>query len=171
MACVDVDKIEEAWTGRLLKEEWNLFVTFTFKNEISFEHIHGVYGRFAVNLRKHVYGKNSKKRVPMFPVIEGELPDDTMFLERRHIHVLLNLQSSIAQSRELLRELWMAASTHCGDPDVACSEQDKDGWCLAIFTKAYRRNRVSYILKQAKFNSDRIMNYYTQASLTSAAKD
>lgn len=56
--------------GWITKTQWNYFVTLTFKGEITDANALYQFTGFVKRMNYQIFGKRSKRRIPMFPVIE-----------------------------------------------------------------------------------------------------
>lgn len=154
----------------ILRYRFNVMVTLTFssKGGVSLTTAASIFGRFVGILRRTVFGKDSKRILPMIPVVEGsfeQLGNGNKALgmrERTHIHCLLQLDGDPLDYKEVVRAVWVKTSGRCGNPDVYCP--NSDDWFIPLATEEERHWAASYLVKG--FKSDTLgllVNYIPPA--------
>lgn len=147
-------ELQKGLAGHFLQDDYNAFVTLTFKSEdsVSYHHAERTFGRFLHALRCSLYKERCTYRMPLIPVVESYpgrslcsgAPYDP--IERTHIHCCIKLPGNPLDHKELVREKWLAAGEVCGDPHVY--DRNGDRWFIEIATPAEMRTYVNYSLKQ-----------------------
>jgi hypothetical protein len=137
----------------ILRGDPNSFVTLTFRSErgVSYRRAEKEYGAFAHELKCQLFGEKSTKRIFMVPIIEGYAKEQqrTALLdapgEHTHIHCLIRFPGNPMDYKEIVRQIWIATSGVCGDPDVYCP--NSDAWFQELATDESKRIRTNYVLK------------------------
>lgn len=149
----------------LLRVEPNVFVTLTFNSEmgVNGECARRVFGTFAHKLKCQLFGKNSKKRIGMCPVIEGsdaegESLDAEGRREQTHIHCLMRLPGNPMDYMEMVGRFWMESSRFCGNPKVYCP--NNNDWFLEISSSEKRRALTNYVLKTCSIDIDAVLHEF-----------
>lgn len=148
-----------------LSGDVNVFGTFTFDAErgVGYGQAEDIFGTFIHALKCHLFGRNSKKRIHLFPVVEGYWRDQAMarrlgIREGTHIHALMNLPHDPLSYRDVVRELWMDSHSVCGDPHVYCPKSDK--WFLDIRGAGLREVYAEYAVKTCAIDTDAVLWKY-----------
>jgi len=147
----------------LLGAEHNAMVTLTFSGEVgvSYKLAEKAFGTFAHKFKCHLFGRNSKKRISMCPVVEGfggEMMWNTSAAGTRqgtHIHCLMRLPGCPVDYREVVRTLWRSSGKHCGDPKVNCP--NRDDWFIELDDARDRDEMTNYVLKKCGDNLDGVL--------------
>ena len=145
----------------VLPTEPNTFITLTFCDEfgVSYDQAAKAFGAFAHSIKCHFHGKNSKKRLFMFPVVEKSGVEVSGSRTKRqdgtHIHCLMQLANDPIEHIEITRLSWMMAADICGDPNIYCPE--KEGWYLPMTDYGTRRKLTNYAIKSCALNTDTVL--------------
>ena len=146
----------------LLREEHNVMVTLTFAGDdgVSYKFAEKAFGAFAHKLKCHLFGKKSKKRIAMCPMVEDygtEMMWSTSpagVRQGTHIHCLMRLPGSPKDHREVVRKLWRSSGRFCGDPKINCPISDD--WYVEL--EEHNRERLTnYALKKCEYNIDGVL--------------
>jgi len=153
----ELQKVTRDW---LLRGEPNVIVTLTFRSEdkVTFENAVKVFGTFAHQLKSHFFGEKSKKRIYMVPVVEGYQAPQMEGLaadKRTHIHCLMRLPDDPSAYKGVIREVWMASSGICGDPNVYCP--NNDDWFLVLDSEERKRVFTNYVLKTCGIDTEAVL--------------
>src|SRR5690606_7369534 len=116
----------------LLRGEHNVMVTLTFSGHegVTYKGAEKVFGIFAHQLKCHLFGRNSRRRIPMCPIVEdygAEMMWSTSpggVRQGTHIHCLMRLPDDPLNYKEVVRQLWRASGPLCGDPKTNCPGSD-----------------------------------------------
>lgn len=147
----------------LLREEHNVMVTLTFSGDggVSYKLAEKAFGTFAHKLKCHLFGRSSKKRIALCPIVEDygtEMMWSTSpagVRQGTHIHCLMRLPGSPMCHKDMVRRLWRASGHRCGDPRVNCP--GKDDWYVEIGTDCDRVELTNYALKKCDDSTDGIL--------------
>lgn len=141
----------------------NAFVTLTFRDEgkVSYAYAERTFGRFINSLRGALFGKRSKRRLALVPVIEGY--DRSSFYRTRndlhiHIHCLIQLPGTPREHMSTVAELWKGTDRRCGDPDVYCP--NSNDWFLTPDSDDFKDKVTTYSLKTCGADTDAILWKY-----------
>ncbi|TCV92130.1 hypothetical protein EC912_108124 [Luteibacter rhizovicinus] len=140
--------------------EPNAFITYSFRRAVSYDMACKTFGSHAYKLKCHFFGRNSKRRLAMIPVIEkyyagksyGALETDS---EGIHIHCLIHLPEQPKDHMELIRETWISANPACGDPLVYCPNSDE--WFKEIRTDDTANILINYALKTCTRDTESVL--------------
>lgn len=155
---------KEKWKHQTIQElkdwleqhQWDLFLTLTFQYPLKDSiKVSKAVEKFINDLSKKAFGRQSKKRVVCFPVIEMDHSESSY-----HVHILIqdptprilnedrrkkfNLRSAIIES-------WLQASPYSGNPALSSIN---DEWLKEITDSL---GLVDYMTKQLDSNSDTIV--------------
>jgi hypothetical protein len=147
----------------LLREECNAMVTLTFSGEkgVSYQFAEKAFGSFTHKLKCRLFGRNSKKRIRMCPIVEdfgGEQMWSTSAQGVRrgtHIHCLMRLPGDPMDYKEVVRNLWCSSGELCGDPNVNCP--NSSDWFVDISNEQDRREVTHYVLKKCAQDIDGVL--------------
>jgi hypothetical protein len=156
----------EARAWLLSRAEYNVMVTHTFRGDygVSYEQAKRIFGLFVRRLRDELFGRRSRRRIPMAPVVEDykeQLQQRGVEVGERegtHIHCLMALPGPPADYKEVVRRLWEDSHESCGKPRVYCPGSDK--WFLEISNAELRGVLMSYVLKRCEFDVDGLLVQY-----------
>ncbi len=148
-------------------------VTLTFSGDegVTYGFAEKAFGVFAHKLKCHLFGKNSKKRIAMCPIVE-DYGSEVMWStspagvrQGTHIHCLMRLPGRPADHRDVVRRFWRASGARCGDPKVNCP--GKDTWFVEMATQQDREKLTNYALKKCEADIDGILVKFvpTRASI------
>lgn len=137
----------------------------------SYKFAEKVFGTFAHKLKCHLFGRNSKKRIAMCPIVEDygtEMMWSTSLVGVRqgtHIHCFMRLPGSPKDHKDVVNRLWRASGRCCGDPKVNCP--GKDDWYVEIDSEHDRVELTNYVLKECEDSIDGILVKFvpTRASI------
>lgn len=135
------------------------FVTLTFadKEGTSFVYAKTVFGRFVRHLRSSLYGPDSRKRFPMFPVVEKYCRSNERQREvGTHIHLLINLQGDPAWLAVVVAQAWRKSGKFCGDPKKN-TKDNNDLWFKPINNDDIATTFSDYIVKTCRDNMDAVL--------------
>lgn len=148
-------------------------VTLTFSGEdgVGYKFAEKGFGAFARKLKCHLFGRNSKKRIAMCPIVEDygtEMMWSTSpagVRQGTHIHCLMRLPGSPMEHKRVIHRLWRASGLRCGDPKVNCP--GKDDWYVEIDTDHDKKKLTNYVLKKCEDNTVGILLKFvpTRASI------
>ena len=147
----------------LLSAEHNAMVTLTFSGDagVSYKLAEKAFGSFAHKLKCHLFGANSKKRIPMCPIVEdfgGEMMWSTSAADTRqgtHIHCLMRLPGCPMTYKEVVRKLWRSSGKWCGNPNVNCP--NRDDWFIELDEEHAKNEMTDYVLKKCDDNFDGVL--------------
>lgn len=147
----------------LLRGEHNVMVTLTFSGDVgvSYTFAEKAFGTFAHKLKCHLFGKNSKKRIAMCPIVEdygAEMMWSTSpagVRQGTHIHCLMRLPGSPMDHKDVVRNLWRSSGRCCGDPIISCP--NRDDWYVEMKEEQDRVELTNYALKKCERNIDGIL--------------
>lgn len=161
----NLSRLQVATSEFLLSGDLNVFGTFTFGTArgVGYEKASRIFGTFAHALKSHLFGRNSRKRIQLVPVIEGYRRDqaiahDLGIRQGTHIHCLMNLPHAPPSYRDVVRDLWINSDSACGDPKVYCPKSDK--WFLDISNTNLQKKFVDYVLKTCVMDTDAVLWKY-----------
>lgn len=147
----------------LLRVEPNVFVTLTFKSEMGVERDYAekVFGTFMHKLKCQLFGRNSKKRIWMCAVIEGNDAEGASSnaegcREQTHIHCLMRLPGNPMDYMEMVSRFWVESSQICGNPKIYCP--NNNNWFLEISNSEKRRALTNYVLKTCSMDIDAVLH-------------
>lgn len=165
-------KIQTDARDWLLRVEPNVFVTLTFNSGMGVDDkcARRVFGTFAHKLKCQLFGRNSKKRIGMCPVIEGsdaegESSNAKGRREQTHIHCLMKLPGKPMDYMEMVCRLWVESSEVCGNPKIYCPKSND--WFLEISTNEKRRALTNYVLKTCSLDIDAVLLDFVPLGLRS----
>jgi len=148
-------------------------VTLTFSGDegVTYNFAEKAFGAFVHKLKCHLFGRNSKKRIAMCPIVEDygtEMMWSTSpagVRQGTHIHCLMRLPGSPMDYKDVVRKLWRSSGRRCGDPRVNCP--GKDDWYVEIDSEHDRAELTNYALKMCEDNADGILVLFvpTRASI------
>lgn len=156
-------ELQKQLAGHFLQDEYNAFVTLTFKSEesVGYGYAEKTFGRFMHALRCSLFKERCTYRMPMVPVIESYpgrlLCSGTSYdpIERTHIHFCIKLPGNPQDHKELVRRSWLGAGAVCGDPSVHDKKDDK--WFIELTTPVLVKKYVNYSLKQCCMDSEPVL--------------
>lgn len=145
---------------------YNVMFTGTFRSEdgITYGMAKLIFAMFVGRLRDRVFGRKSKRRIAMVPVLEGYMEQmqrrglASGFREGTHIHVLIDLPLPTAEGKEVVLQCWKETHRLCGDPAVYCPDSDR--WYLEITDAPMRASLIGYVLKRCRQNLDGLLLDY-----------
>jgi len=156
-----ISDLTAQWIGNA---EYNAFITLTFRSgmKISYNRAEKLFGRFLYKLKARVFGRNSKRRLPLVAAIE-KFDKDDLYRTRddlnTHVHVLVRFPGDPKNFKELVAGLWKSCSSVCGDPKVYCPSTD--GWFRTPDSSNFGADvAASYITKTCRINTDAILWRY-----------
>lgn len=156
-------ELQKALANHFLMEDYNAFITLTFKGEaaVSYAHAEKAFGRFIHALRCTLFKERSKYRMPLLAVVES-YPGRPMcnglpqgLEERTHIHCCIKLPSQEVDLRGLVRTAWLDAGTTSGDPLV--SDPSGNKWFIEIDDQTSMDRYVNYSLKQCSCDHEPVL--------------
>jgi hypothetical protein len=138
----------------------NVFVTYTFKEAVSYDRALKVFGTHVHSLRSELYGRNSKRRLPIVPVIEKYMKGSSYGsllapADGTHIHCLYRLPGKPDQYKEVIRRTWVEAHASCGDPNIYCP--NGDDWYRELSAESDVSNVVDYVLKTCRSDTQAVL--------------
>jgi hypothetical protein len=147
----------------ILRGEHNVMVTLTFAGDdgVSYKFAEKAFGTFAHKLKCQLFGRNSKRRIAMCPIVENygtEMMWSTSLAGVRqgtHIHCLMRLPENPMDHKEVVRKLWRSSGPRCGDPKINCPN-GKD-WYVEMKNEHDRVGLTNYALKKCEQNVDGIL--------------
>lgn len=145
----------------VLRHNPNVFVTLTFDCEggVSYDDAKKAFGSFAQSLKGHHFGRNSKKRFFVLPVVEHSgIEFDGSASKKQagtHIHFVGKLPGDPLEFNEVLRRHWRKSSPIAGDPYVHCPDRVK--WCQPLTSYEARVAATQYSIKSCKHNTQSIL--------------
>lgn len=147
----------------LQRGEHNVMVTLTFSGDdgVGYKFAEKAFGTFAHKLKCHLFGKKSKKRIPMCPIVEDfgkEMVWSTSppgVRQGTHIHCLMRLPGSPIDYKDVVRKFWRSSGRLCGDPKVNCP--DRDDWFIELNSEHDRSELTHYVLKKCDDNFDGVL--------------
>lgn len=156
-------ELQRALAGHFLQEDYNAFITLTFKGDgaVTYAHAQKTFGTFLHSLRCSLFRERSRYRMPLLPVVESYpgRPSCTglprAFDERTHIHCCIKLPGKPLDHVELVRDKWMGADARCGDPLVHDREGGK--WFIEIADLVSMGRYVNYALKQCCADNEPVL--------------
>lgn len=148
----------------------NVFMTLrpNVEGGTSYVQMVKAFGAFAHTVKNKLFGRNSRKRLFLFPVVEkfgsGYAYDSLCKpSEAIHIHCMATLPGDPREYEPLVRDTWLNASPISGDPYVYCPTNDK--WFVSLSTEAEARIYASYIVKGCQGDTLPILWKYVPAGL------
>lgn len=156
-------ELQRALAKHFLMENYNTFITLTFKGEAvtSYAHAQKAFGRFMHSLRCKLFKERSRYRMPLLAVVEG-YPGRPMCTgplqmphERTHIHCCIRLPDGKSDYRELVRHCWLDADASSGDPLIIDPAGDK--WFIDIPDAVSMERYVHYSLKQCRCDHEPVL--------------
>lgn len=145
----------------ILRGEPNAFVTLTFKSEaeVSFRYAEKVFGTFAHELKCQLFGKKSKKRILMVPIIEGYASKQQRAAltadQRTHVHSLFRFPQNPTNYKETVRQIWVGSSGVCGDPTIYCPDNER--WFRELVGDETKRIHTNYALKTCGQDTEAVL--------------
>ncbi len=136
-------------------------LTFSGENGVSYSFAEKAFGAFAHKLKCRLFGRNSKKRIAMCPIVEDygtEVVWSTSpagVRQGTHIHCLMRLPGSVTDYKEVIRKLWRASGRLCGNPTINCPK--RDDWYVEITEEHERVELTNYALKKCDDNIDGVL--------------
>lgn len=138
----------------------NVFMTLSFRESVGYVRAEKSFGKFIYQLKSELFGRKSKKRLSMLPVVEkfhegssyGALMASS---EGIHIHCLMQLPGCPANYMEVIRKLWMQSDWRCGDPNVYCPKSDK--WFEELNTEDDAHRVINYVLKTCAADTQAVL--------------
>lgn len=156
-------KLQRALSEHFIKDDYNVFVTLTFKaaDSVSYHYAQKSFGRFIHAIRCSLYKESCTYRMPLVAVVESypgrslcsEIPYHPN--ERTHIHFCIKLPGNPLDQKELVRRSWLDAGGQCGDPKVYCPNSDQ--WFVPIATQCEMKKYVNYSLKQCRTDHEPVL--------------
>ncbi len=145
-------KLQAAIEQMILDGKPNVFITLrpNVEDGVSFERMEKLFGIFAYKLKCKLFGRGSKKRIFMVPVVEKYAEGEsfgalTKNSDGTHIHCLVHFPGDPIDYKEMVRGLWINSSNACGDPDIYCPDSEK--WFTVLNTEESQRALAKYIVK------------------------
>ncbi|KLD62506.1 hypothetical protein [Dyella japonica] len=159
-AKIKVSTLQRVTADWLKQLEPNLFVTYTFEEAVSYDRAMKIFGTHVHSLRGELFGRRSKRLIPMVPVIEmyergssyGSL---LMPSDGTHIHCAYRLPGQPDDYKEVIRRTWTQADNTCGNPDVYC--RNSDGWYRELNTDSDAGNVIGYMLKTCAMDTEAVL--------------
>lgn len=141
----------------------NAMITLTFSGAdgVSYREAQRLFGVFAHKLKCELFGRNSKRRVEMCPIVENygaEIMWSTCDPGQRqgtHIHCLMRLPEGSVDYKEVIQRLWRNSGAVCGDPRKNCP--NSDDWFVKLDTQEKRDTMTNYALKKCTQNIDGVL--------------
>lgn len=167
---MDESILKQSTIDLILSYQPNVFMTLrpNVEGGASYVQMARAFGAFAHTIKCKLFGRNSKKRLFLFPVVEkfglgrsyGSLRKPS---EAIHVHCLAKLPGDPHEYQPLIRDSWLAASPISGDPYVYCPADDK--WFIAISSDVEAKIYASYIVKNCQDDTLPILWKYVPAGL------
>lgn len=157
------EDIRLAATRWIASTKYNAFVTLTFcaESNLSYNRVARIFGRFLHRLKVQLFGRNSKKRLSLVPVIE-KFDRDNLYRARgdlnTHVHVLIRFPGNPQEYKALVARLWKSSSRVCGDPAIYCPKDD--GWFLTSKSESFSEEMAGYLTKTCTINTDAVLWQY-----------
>ncbi len=136
-----ISPLESAWADWIKNTEVTHFITLTFRHEIrcGFRADKSLR-EFHKKLTECVHGNRSDRKLTFFAVREMHGS------EGWHFHILVNAHKVKSEKfRLMVRECWMAAGGHCGDPFTQDPSNRK--WFQRISRKEIQMKKCQYSCK------------------------
>lgn len=138
----------------------NVFITLSFREPAGYKRAEKAFGAFAYGLKSALFGRKSKKRLSMVPIVEkyhegssyGALMKPA---EGIHIHCLMQLPDCPANHMEVIRKLWVQSDWCCGDPNVYCPKGD--GWFEVLEAEDDAHRVINYVLKTCATDTQAVL--------------
>ena len=103
MAIISREELKQSASNWISQgENWKYFVTLTFRKDISDDGAKHIFNGLCKRINQEIFGKRSRRRLPMFPVIEHTKDG------RPHFHFLLGSHEKYGDKRlkKLIMNKW-----------------------------------------------------------------
>lgn len=162
-ADVVYEKLRRATVQWIESVQYNAFVTLTFVPDasVSYNSAKISFGRFLHRLKIQLFGRNSKKRLAVVPVVE-KFDRNNLYLGsselNTHLHVLIRFPGDPLAYKAMVAKIWRSSSRAAGNPAIYCPDDDQ--WFLTPTWETFNEDMAGYLAKTCTINTDAVLWKY-----------